>query len=156
MRVIGTAVAGSVCRPVPSSRGRGESPPTEATAEVDAAAKAKADAEAKARAEADAQAKVEAEAKAKADAEAKAKAEAEAKAKAEAEEKVKAEAEQKAKTDAEEQKLRKKMASVREKLAKERAKAIKAGEFYVLPKADKMSKTDKMLYTADRIHKRVD
>ena len=111
-------------------------------------------AEAKARAEADAQAKAEAEAKA--DAEAKAKAEAEAKAKAEAEEKVKAEAAQKAKTDAEEQKLRKKMASVREKLAKERAKAIKAGEFYVLPKADKMTKTDKMLYTIDRIHKRVD
>ena len=131
-------------------------PAPEAKAEVDAEAKAKAEAEAKAKAAAEDKAKAEAEAEAKAEAEEKAKAEAEAKAKAEAEAKAQAEAEQKAKTDAEEKKLLEKMAKVREKLAKERAKAIKAGDFFVLPKADKMSKTDKMLYTIDRIHKRVD
>ena len=130
-------------------------PAPEGKAEVDAEAKAKAEAEAKAKADADAQAKAEAEAKAKAEAEAREKAEAEAKAKAEAEAKAKAAAEAKAKTEAEEQKLIKKMATVREKLAKERQKAIKAGEFYTLPMADKMSKTDKMLYNADRIHKRI-
>ncbi|KPJ75549.1 MAG: acetyl-CoA synthase [Deltaproteobacteria bacterium SG8_13] len=130
-------------------------PAPEAKAEVDAEAKAKAEAEAKAKAEADAQAKAEAEAKAKADAEAKAKADAEAKAKADAEAKAKADAEQKARTEAEERQLNEKMAAVRDKLAKERKKAIKAGEFYTLPMADKMSKTDKMLYTVDRIHKRI-
>jgi acetyl-CoA decarbonylase/synthase complex subunit delta len=130
-------------------------PAPEAKVEEDAEAKAKAEAEAKAKAEVEAQAKAEAEARAKAEAEERAKAEAEAKAKVEAEAKAKAEAEEKARTDAAEEKLRKKMAEVRDKLAKERAKAIKAGEFYVLPMADKMSKTDKMLYNADRIHKRI-
>ncbi len=124
-------------------------PAVEAKAEEDPAAEAKVEAEAKAKAEA------EAEAKARAQAEEKAKADAEAKAKAEAEAKAKADAETKARTDAEEQKLSKKMASVREKQAKERAKAIKAGDFYILPRADKMSETDKMLYSADRIHKRI-
>ena len=128
-------------------------PAAEAKAEVDTEAKAQAEADAKAKAEAAEKAKAEADAKAKAEAEEKAKAEAEAKAKAEAEAKAKAEAEQKAKTDAEEKKLREKMAKVREKLAKERAKAIKAGEFYTLPMADKMSGTDRMLYTVHRIHK---
>ena len=130
-------------------------PAPEAKVEVDAEAKAKADAEAKAKAEEEAKATAEAEAKAKAVAEERAKAEAEAKAKADAEAKAKADAELKAKMDAEELALSKKMAAVREKLAKERKKAIEAGEFYTLPKADKMSKTDKMLYNADRIHKRI-
>jgi acetyl-CoA decarbonylase/synthase complex subunit delta len=112
-------------------------------AEAEAAAKLKAEAEAKAKADAAAKAQAEAEAKAKADAEAKTKADAEAK------------AAKQAKLEAEEEQIRKKMEGVRKAQAAERQKAIKAGEFFVLPKADKMSQTDKMLYRADRIHKRI-
>ena len=129
----------------------------EAAPAVDAEAAAKAAEEAKAKAEAAAKAKAEAEAKAKADAEAKAKAEAEAKAKAEAEAKAKAEAEALAKIEAEEEKIRKKRAAEREKIAAERQKAKDAGEATMLAEAaqGKLSATDKMLYRADRIHKRI-
>ena len=41
------------------------------------------------------------------------------------------------------------------KLAAERKKAVESGEFFIFAAADEMSKTDKMLYRADRIHKRI-
>jgi len=126
-----------------------------AKAEVDAEAKAKAEAEAKVRAEEEARRKAEDDAKRKAEAEARAKAEEEAKRKAEEEATAKAEAEAKAKIEAEEEAIRKKMVAAREKQAAERKKAVEAGEFFIFAAADEMSKTDKMLYRADRIHKRI-
>ena len=57
--------------------------------------------------------------------------------------------------EAEEGVIRKKMVTARKKLAAERKKAVEAGEFFIFAAADEMSKTDKMLYRADRIHKRI-
>jgi acetyl-CoA decarbonylase/synthase complex subunit delta len=124
-------------------------------AEVDAEAKAKAEAEAKVRAEEEAKRKAEDEANRKAEEEARAKAEEEAKRKAEEETAAKAEAEARVKIEAEEEAIRKKMVTARKKQAAERKKAVEAGEFFIFATADEMSKTDKMLYRADRIHKRI-
>lgn len=123
--------------------------------EVDAETRAKAEAEAKVRAEEEAKRKAEEEAKREAEEEARVKAEEEDKRKAEEEAAAKAEAEAKAKIEAEEEAIRKKMVTAREKQAAERKKAVEAGEFFIFAAADKMSKTDKMLYRADRIHKRI-
>ena len=138
--------------PKPAVEAKPATAPQPAAPAVDTA---KVEAEAKAKAEAEAKAKVEAEAKAKADAEAKAAADAEAKAKAEAEATVKAAAEAKAKTEAEEAKIRAKRAAEREALAAERKKAAKESKIGLTPAGDQMTQLEKMLYKADRIHKRI-
>ena len=138
--------------PKPAAEAKPATAPKPAAPAVDAA---KVEAEAKAQAAAEAKAQAEAEAKAKADAEAKAEADAEAKAEADAEAKAQAAAEAKAKTEAEEAKIRAKRVAEREALAAERKKAAKENKIGLTPAGDQMSQLEKMLYKADRIHKRI-
>ena len=138
--------------PKPAAEAKPAAAPQPAAPAVDTA---KVEAEATAKAAAEAKAKVEAEAKAKADAEAKAAADAEAKAKAEAEATAKAATEAKAKTEAEETKIRAKRAAERDALAAERKKAAKENKIGLTPAGDQMTQLEKMLYKADRIHKRI-
>ncbi len=121
-------------------------PKPAAAPEVDA--KAKAEAEAKAKADAEAKAKAEADAKAKAEADAA------AKAKADADAKAKAEADAAAKREADEAAIRNKRAEERDKLLAGRKKGDDEA-VSMTAAADQMSKLDKMLYTLDRIHRRV-